>query len=358
MGFCYVNIFRAARKHNIRVSRMSPTSTDSEISLSSQSQIAMTIFVMFVVFFLCWTPYFTYMVYMTAQQVKSPDVFARRLGLASYWCAFLNSCIDPFVYGLRNPLIRKQLYLMCCRRFQNGTGSRHNSTPEAQKSSVNCESCLKPPQTFMEYGDTSATYPAFINFVALSEEDIVGPNEGIPIQTTNKAIQTDNAAQLLSIQDLCNVNCTTEHTCGGKETLSKALTLLPVLCQETNVGSTEKIGSATCGDDACSVEDCGGHVGRGTEEIACSSDSLEDTLCSYSESDSVSGHINACCCQGGSYSSSNDQSASHNSINSSHVNTDSLGVSNRVIAESPKTVSFLPVKKKPRQLICWIESQL
>ena len=357
MGFCYVNIFRAARKHSIRVSQMSLTSTNSEISLSSQSQIAMTIFVMFIVFFLCWTPYFTYMVYMTAQQVKSPDVFAQRLGLASYWCAFLNSCIDPFVYGLRNPLIRKQLYLMYCRRFQNGAGSRHNSMPEAQKSSVNCESCLKPPQTFMEYGDTSAAYPAFINFVALSEEDIVGPNAGIPIQTTNEVIQTDNAVQLLSIQDLCNVNCTTEQACSGKETLPKPLTLLPVLCQETNEGSTEKIGSSTC-CNACSVGDYGGHVGRGNEEVTCSSYSLEDTLCSFSESDSVSGHINACCCQDGSYSSSNDQSASHASIHSSHINTDSFNVSSRVIAESAKKVSFLPVKKKPRQLICWIESQL
>ena len=357
MGFCYVNIFRAARKHNIRVSRMSLTKTDREISLSSQSQIAMTIFVMFIVFFLCWTPYFTYMMYMTVQQVKSPDVFAQRLGLASYWCAFLNSCIDPFVYGLRNPLIRKQLYLLYCRRLQNGTGSRHNSMREAQKSSVNFESCLKPPQTFIEYSDTSATYPAFINFVSLSEEDIVGPNEGIPIQTTNKAIQTDNVVQLLSIQDLCNVNCTTEQACSGNETLPKPLTLLPVLCQETNVGSPKKIGSSTC-CDACSVGDCGGHVGRGTEEIACSSCSLEDTLCSYSESDCVSGHINACCCEDGSYSSSNDQSASHTTIHSCHINTDSLNVSNRVIAESAKTVSFLPVKKKPRQLICWIESQL
>ena len=357
MGFCYVNIFRAARKHNIRVSRMSLTKTDREISLSSQSQIAMTIFVMFIVFFLCWTPYFTYMMYMTVQQVKSPDVFAQRLGLASYWCAFLNSCIDPFVYGLRNPLIRKQLYLLYCRRLQNGTGSRHNSMREAQKSSVNFESCLKPPQTFIEYSDTSATYPAFINFVSLSEEDIVGPNEGIPIQTTNKAIQTDNVVQLLSIQDLCNVNCTTEQACSGNETLPKPLALLPVLRQETNVGSPEKIGSSTC-CDACSVSDCSGHVGRGTEEIACSRCSLEDTLCSYSEPDCVSGHINTCCCEDGSYPSSNDQSASHTTIHSSHINTDLLNVSNRVMAESAKTVSFLPVKKKPRQLICWIESQL
>ena len=348
MGFCYVNIFRAARKHNIRVSRMSLTSTDNEISLSSQSQIALTIFVMFIVFFLCWTPYFTYMVYMTAQQVMSRDVFAQRLGLASYWCAFLNSCIDPFVYGLRNPVIRKQLCLMYCRRFQNGTGSRHNFIRKTQKSSVNCEPWLKPPQTFTEHGETTASYPAFINFVALSEEDIVGPNEGIPMQTMNKATQTEHVLQLLSIQDLCNVYFPTEQSCSRKGTLPKGLTLFPVRCQETNLaGSAAKIGSSTS-RKACAVGDIG----------ACSCYSLEDSSRSDSESDSVSGHTNTCCCEDGSYSSFDEQSVSHGSIHSSHTNTYSLDVSNRVITESAKADSFLPVKKKPRKLICWIESQL
>ena len=130
MGFCYVNIFRAARKHNIRLSRMSLTSTESEISLSSQRQIAATIFIMFIVFFLCWTPYFAYMVYMTARQIRSRDDFAQSFGLASYWFAFLNSCVDPFVYGIRNPLIRKELYSLCGRKISKWRRSANRKLQE------------------------------------------------------------------------------------------------------------------------------------------------------------------------------------------------------------------------------------
>ena len=122
MAFCYSNIFSAARKHDVRLSRMSLTSTDTGKGLSSQKQVTVTIFMVFITFIVCWTPYFAYMTYMTALQIETTvDASIQNFGLASYLCAFLNSCINPFLYGLRNPLIRRELNAKGCQRFQNCT---------------------------------------------------------------------------------------------------------------------------------------------------------------------------------------------------------------------------------------------
>ena len=171
MGFCYVNIFSAARKHDIRLSRMSLTSTDSGKGLSSQKQVAVTIFMMFITFIVCWTPYFAYMTYMTALQIETTvDASIQNFGLASYWCAFLNSCINPFLYGLRNPLIRQELNGKSCRRFKNCT-PWHKATKRASTNHnyAYCETCLKHV-----YG---VRYVAHTNSVALAEISIVTSEE-------------------------------------------------------------------------------------------------------------------------------------------------------------------------------------
>lgn len=73
-------------------------------SLSSQTQIALTVFVMLVVFMVCWTPYFVYVIYITANHRQ--DSTSRELALAAYWCAFMSSTLNPFIYGIRNPSFR------------------------------------------------------------------------------------------------------------------------------------------------------------------------------------------------------------------------------------------------------------
>jgi len=334
MGFCYVNIFRAARKHNIRLSRMSLTSTESEISLSSQRQIAATIFIMFIVFFLCWTPYFAYMVYMTARQIRSRDDFAQSFGLASYWFAFLNSCVDPFVYGIRNPLIRKELYSLCGRKFQNGAGPQTaNSKNKTQNNSDSCKSYLKPLQSNTTCDrKTSSAYPAFINFVTLSEEDVASPNEGISKETKDRATQTAHVLQLLSIEDLCNIYFSTEQA--G----NRSFTMLPVLCQDINADSDKEITCSTC-SSACSE----------TGELSRSSDSLEDSLCSDGESDSLDRFNYE---DGRWLRSYNPHSVP------SRINTLPQSVTSQVKTKTAKRVSSFPARKNPRKLVGWIESQV
>lgn len=105
MGFAYVRIFKAAGQHNRRISR---SFTDSEMasSLSNQTQIAITVFIMLIVFICCWTPYFVYVIYITANHRQ--DVISRDLVLAAYWCVFMNSSLNPYIYGVRNPAIRAE----------------------------------------------------------------------------------------------------------------------------------------------------------------------------------------------------------------------------------------------------------
>lgn len=187
IGFCYINVFLKARGLDIRLSRMPSSNINSESSLSQQRQVAVTVFMRLIVFIVCWSPYFAYMMYLSARQVKSPNAFARGLGLASYWFAFLNSCINPFVCGIGDRKIRKSLYSRGCnRKFRRGR-ERHYSLRKAHD---HCDSCLVTPLPLIDCDKTSPPYPAFINVVALTEEDITSPNEKIDKATVDSGTQT------------------------------------------------------------------------------------------------------------------------------------------------------------------------
>lgn len=126
MGFSYVKIFKTARVHNRRMSHTSITPRVST-SISSQNQIALTIFIMLVVFILCWTPYFVYVVYIAANHVTNHQT--RDLALAAYWCVFLNSALNPFIYGIRNPHFGaafKEMLVSATRSFSSLFGNVKN----------------------------------------------------------------------------------------------------------------------------------------------------------------------------------------------------------------------------------------
>ena len=351
MGFCYINIFRAVRKHNNRLSRMSLSSIDSEISLSNQSQIALTIFIMLIAFILCWSPYFAYMMYMTARHVKVPDAFARNLGLASYWFAFSNSCINPFVYGIRNPLIRKALYSRCCScRFRDNRG--RNCLKKAHEY---CDSYLGPPLPSIDYDKTSPPYPAFFNVVALSEEDIISPNEGIGKLTVDRGTQTGKNWQILSFQDLPEVYLTNEPYSLTNQADWSGFTALPLLRQEIFADYGYDVMCSTC-SSACSDSD---HVvTNSTEEVTCSRESSVegDSLCSKCESDYESSTSETC-----SQCERDEVESNPCSSISNHTKEFQFhDVCHHIDAKNRKKVSFLSTKGKTNKKfkIGWMESQL
>ena len=271
MGFCYINIFRVARKHNIRLSRMSLTSIESEILLTSQKQIALTIFLMLIVFIICWTPFFSFMMYMSIHHINITNAFVRSWCLVSYFFAFLNSSINPFVYGLRNPLIRKELYPLCGHRFQNDEQAlekMHSSESERRS---------PPPQPHSDWNKTCSAYPPYVNVVKLSEEDIVSPNEGIGKPTTDRETQTVQVRQILSVEDLPQFYLTEDSSCLRNETLPSGFTSLASPHQSAHTDSANEVTCSTC-SSACSEGD---HVMiSGRQEVTCSSESEVDSLCS------------------------------------------------------------------------------
>lgn len=348
MGFCYINIFKVARQHNKRLSRTSLSSIHSESLLTSQNQIALTIFILLIVFIICWTPFFSYMMYMSTNHIKNPDAFAQSFGLASYWFAFLNSSINPFVYGIRNPLIRKELYSMCCRRFQYG--KRRNSLEKENGSDR--DSYSGPPQPFADCNKSSPVYPAYINAVALSEEDIVSPYEGIGKLTTDRETQTGQVWQILSVQDLPHVNYTNESSCLRNETLLSGFASLSVLQQKIYTDSANEVTCSTC-SSTCSESD---HVMiSGSEEVTCSSESEVDSLCGECESGPVCSTNGSCCCQG-----NDDELNSYSSVSNHTKEFSQDGGHNRVYVKNKKKADFVSttVKASEKFKIGWIESQL
>ena len=341
MGFCYSNIFRTAMKHNIRLSRMSLSSIESEISLTCQKQIALTILVMLIVFIICWTPFFSYMMYMSIHHIKTPNAFAHSLGLASYFFAFLNSSINPFVYGLRNPLIRKEMYSLGCRRFQND-----QQVSESEPGSP------APPQLHNDRNKACSAYPPYINVVRLTEEDIVSPNEGIGKPTTDRGTQTVQVWQILSDEDLPQFYLTDDPSCLRNETLPSGLTSLASLHQNVHTVSANEITCSKC-SSACSESD---HVVISCrQEVACSSESEADSLCSGCQSNSQ-----CSTCDGSS--SCEGREVDSNSCSSLSDYTNELFLDDYLpatVKNTEKAVSLSKTTKASEKFnIIWMETQL
>ena len=291
MGFCYINIFRAARNHARRVNRTSVISNDSDLPLSSQKQIAATVFILLVVFILCWTPYFVFMLYMTAHKVESPGMNFQILGLASYWFIFLNSCINPLVYGVRNPLIRRELSWVCCLHGQR----LHCSTWScAKQSGDEGADSMEPPlaktasEAFCD--KTSSAYLTYINVVALNEEDAASPNESTSNdkQTTDKSTQTKEAFQLLSIGELCRLYDIGQSIPEKMHHTSSFGTLSVVIHKEYLDKYTDSAVQVTCSSASSESESCScledADSLLDSYEVTCSSGLWEiDSSCSDCE---------------------------------------------------------------------------
>ena len=281
------------------------------------------------------------MMYMSTSHARNPDTFTQRLGLASYWFAFLNSSINPLVYGIRNPLIRKEMYSVCCRRFHDGR--RRKSLEKAHTSDH--DSYPGPPQSFSRCDKSFPVYPAYINVVAMSEEDIVSPNEGIGKLATDRGIETGKVWQILSAQDLPHVYFTNEQVClRNNETLLSGFASIPQLQQKIY---TDSANEETC-SSTCSESD---HVIISGSEVTRSS--VSDSVCSDCESGPDCA-TNGLRCQDDENESNSCTSILNQtkgfSQDFNHVND----------AKNTKKIAFVSTTVKARQKfkIGWMESQL
>ena len=115
LGYMYFKIFHSVKHHTRRMSRVSLSSSSGVTPTRVHKQVAVTVFIMLIFFVICWLPFYLYvLIVMTTAKAMRQSFPVQFLGRAGYWCAFLNSAINPYIYGFRNPQFRTEFqYLLC-----------------------------------------------------------------------------------------------------------------------------------------------------------------------------------------------------------------------------------------------------
>lgn len=103
----YVQIFKALRQHEQRLRR---NSIPNRVSIKSQKETMQTLHITFALFMLSWTPFFVYaLLSLTEPAERVSNTFL----VVAYFCGFLNSTINPFVFIFRNIKFRTFWSWMC-----------------------------------------------------------------------------------------------------------------------------------------------------------------------------------------------------------------------------------------------------
>ena len=95
MIFVYLSIFVSMRT---RTKRLQTTSSSASLlgGVSLQRRLLRTTLCSLCCFLLCWSPFCSLMI--IAMVTKSPDNIPRGLGVASYWCGFSYTAINPIIF--------------------------------------------------------------------------------------------------------------------------------------------------------------------------------------------------------------------------------------------------------------------
>ena len=148
IGVSYVSIFGAVRRYSKRMrTRAAMTaSAESLNTITTQNQVAITVFIMIIVFLVCWSPLFIYLMYLVITRAQASLGDTAGLVVASYWMAFLNSALNPYIYGVRDPRVRRVVrrallaHFSSCRHDVTKLRARDHTTP----TDVAMEGCPHP----------------------------------------------------------------------------------------------------------------------------------------------------------------------------------------------------------------------
>ena len=118
----YLTMYCVARKHLKAIRKVTvidPCQIQKDKRVLHNSKATKTTFVMTFIFVICWVPFLIVMLLIDLCNFDScPGSMSRETliaaRIATACLAFLNSAINPWIYGFRNPLIRKELRMMFC----------------------------------------------------------------------------------------------------------------------------------------------------------------------------------------------------------------------------------------------------
>ncbi|XP_067946823.1 melatonin receptor type 1C-like [Watersipora subatra] len=108
--FVYVLLFRKAHRLFTRLEDPSYSSYSREVHVE-QRRISITCIIIVVSFLICWTPIFAYLNY--ASFVHDKKSIPTLINPIVYWFSYLNSAINPLIYGLRTPIFKRIIDAIC-----------------------------------------------------------------------------------------------------------------------------------------------------------------------------------------------------------------------------------------------------
>ncbi|KAL9967297.1 hypothetical protein ACROYT_G025495 [Oculina patagonica] len=114
MSYAYIRIYLVVRHHTRRLST-STFGNYQDAFIKKQQRIILTFFLALLAFIVCWTPFVVFIA--IAVSIPSRDEIPHGLGIAAYWCGFLNSSINPYLIGLRSERFHETFSQFFCCRF-------------------------------------------------------------------------------------------------------------------------------------------------------------------------------------------------------------------------------------------------
>ncbi|XP_072035044.1 histamine H2 receptor-like [Amphiura filiformis] len=144
LAFCYGFIFRNIRKHGARMQRNS--SMGQRRIFQQQKKITMTLFIVMIVFFICWAPFIIFNIFGFTMGFDNIPIWPNAY---CYWFGYLNSAINPVIYGWRNRSFKKAfLEIFHCCSYQVTTIQTENGmVPAKGRASSRRRRILYPPIT-------------------------------------------------------------------------------------------------------------------------------------------------------------------------------------------------------------------
>lgn len=133
MSYVYIRIYWVVRHHTRRLST-STFGSRIEAVIKSQRRVVLTFFIALIAFIICWTPFFVFMA--VAVSIPSRDELPHGLGIAAYWCGYLNSAINPHLIGLRSERFHEAFtgFFCCLCRCYN-----RDPEPQHEVKNLSCE---------------------------------------------------------------------------------------------------------------------------------------------------------------------------------------------------------------------------
>lgn len=179
MSYAYIRIYLVVRHHTRRMSS-STFGNNPEDFAKKQQRIVLTFFLALIAFIVCWMPFFVFIA--IAVSISSRDELPHGLGLAAYWCGFLNCSINPYLIGLRSERFHETFtYVFCCRfgYCKRATGRRTEGYSSDKTLYVETKNRTLMHQISAPSQLSNGHGQSFLNPVATintSQESIVNPS--------------------------------------------------------------------------------------------------------------------------------------------------------------------------------------